>query len=385
MPVFKLYYQILKKNLSTLIIYTGIFLALSFFMVSSNQSNSKEIFEEEVLQIGIVDNDKSDLSQEMISYLDKNNELVYLEDADEKLQDALYYRMVSYILKVPEGFEQAFVHGKELPLENIKVPGSTMGYLVDRRIEELLASISMYQAAGDTISQAAEKAIENLNIEGEVKTPKGEQLHSELPGMGYYFQYMAYAVLSLLITGFSPAFLSLFQRDNRKRMTCSSTSLKSINLQLTAAIGVYSLAIWGMLVFIGFIWHREADIGGNAIYILLNTFVFTLICMAIGFLVGIGAKSENSVTGITNIVGLSMAFLGGVFVPLQFLGEKVLFISRMVPTYWYVKINTMLFEENKLGSSHVSFIWQGIGIQLLFAGAIFAAALLMSKRQRTEA
>ena len=45
--------------------------------------------------------------------------------------------------------------------------------------------------------------------------------------------------------------------------------------------------------------------------------------------------SDNQVGMITNVVSLSLSFLGGIFVPLSVLGEGVKSFARFLPTYWY--------------------------------------------------
>ena len=63
------------------------------------------------------------------------------------------------------------------------------------------------------------------------------------------------------------------------------------------------------------------------------------------------------------MVSLGTAFVSGVFVPQELLGEKVLAMAKFFPMYYYVRINNM-----KAGSAmDMSY---GLRMQLLF-GAIF--------------
>ena len=128
----------------------------------------------------------------------------------------------------------------------------------------------------------------------------------------------------------------------------------------------------GAIVFKGAMFTPHALLG------ILNSFVFLLIAAAITLLVSLFAPDYNTTNLIANIIGLSMAFLGGVFVEQTLLSEKVLTIGQFFPTYWYVRALDMLGGLGK-ESFDIQFYWKAIGIQLLFAAAIFAITLVTYK------
>ncbi len=73
-----------------------------------------------------------------------------------------------------------------------------------------------------------------------------------------------------------------------------------------------------------------------------------------------------------------MSFLCGVFVDQSLLGDSVLSIARFLPAYWYVRANNMLSgisDEAYSVNSFMSFL----GIEAIFAAALFAVVLIINK------
>ena len=78
-----------------------------------------------------------------------------------------------------------------------------------------------------------------------------------------------------------------------------------------------------------------------------------------------------ALNGINNVLSLGLCFLGGVFVPLEMLGNGIVSIAQFLPTYWYSRINGILRDYGELSSELWHTIWAGLLIQLAFALACF--------------
>ena len=128
---------------------------------------------------------------------------------------------------------------------------------------------------------------------------------------------------------------------------------------------------------LGFVYNGSKMVTGMHPYCILNSFVFAVIAMSMVCVAGNFRLDAQKISMISNIVGLGMSFLGGVFVPMEIFGDGLIAVSRFLPTHWYVRANNLIFEEGS-----VSEIMQCIGIECLFAVAFLAVALLVSKRRR---
>ena len=78
---------------------------------------------------------------------------------------------------------------------------------------------------------------------------------------------------------------------------------------------------------------------------------------------------------ITNVVSLSLSFLGGVFVPLEVMGENVKAVSRFLPTYWYSTAVNAITDGKGFAD-----IAGYMGIELLFGIACLAVGIVFARR-----
>jgi hypothetical protein len=78
---------------------------------------------------------------------------------------------------------------------------------------------------------------------------------------------------------------------------------------------------------------------------------------------GINTKgSANTSTFITCIVGLCFSFLGGTFVDITILGDKVAKIGQFTPNYWYSVASRKIWYEG----GNLSDVAESFGMQFLF-------------------
>ena len=388
MQLFKAFMKVAKKRLPSSMIYFVIYGAITFLMSESYQSTMDANFQSRSLNICVIDEDGSQASKSLTNYLDSLHELTELENDPEVLQDYLYYRYISYVLTIPAGFEEKLLEGEtDHLLLNVKVPGSTTGAFVDQQIDLYLRTIQIYLAGGYTLEAAVHETdsslaeavpVNNLVFETEsLSTPKS---------VFFFYRYLPYIFIVLLFVGLAPIVVIFNKKDLRERTFCSSLHLNNRNLQLALGCVVYALVVWAAFLLLGTAAYGRAMFTANALYAMLNSFIFLLISAGLTMFISIFTPNDNVANMLANIIGLGMSFLCGVFVEPSLLSEGVLKIARFLPAYWYIKANDMA-SGLSTQAFDISLYWEAIGIQLLFAVAIFAAALAASRirRQKTTA
>ena len=118
---------------------------------------------------------------------------------------------------------------------------------------------------------------------------------------------------------------------------------------------------------------------------ILNSLAFLLVAASIAFLVGNLAKSDVAISALTNVIGLGMCFLGGVFVPPDMLSEGVQKFSRFLPSWWYVRnVNLLGLRQGALSAADTQLIGESLLIQIAFAAAIFAITLFLLRQKGRE-
>jgi len=168
------------------------------------------------------------------------------------------------------------------------------------------------------------------------------------------------------------------------RNLCSPQNPHSVSLQQILCCGLVSAAAWAALNCAGFVMYGS-KLGGTdpkiIALIMLNSFVFTLVAAAIASLACSFVRGPNSQNAAANLLSLVLSFLGGVFVPLELMGDGMLAVSRFTPTYWYVTALDRLCGLTSFDSKSMLPAWQAMLLQLAFAAAIFCVALAVNKRQ----
>ena len=173
-------------------------------------------------------------------------------------------------------------------------------------------------------------------------------------------------------------------RDIKKRTSCTPLSPRSITLQYILANLMLALVTWIIMIVACLILNAKNSFNVNSLYYMLNSFIFTICCVSIGFLIGKFVKSRSAISAACNVVTLGSCFISGVFVPQEILGDSVLKIASFTPTYWYVKANNLIAELTQFDYSHVSTVFSYMLIEIAFALTFFALTLVVEKKRRLQ-
>lgn len=388
MQVFKTFLKIAKKKFPSVLLYYIIFTVIVIGMSKIGAKDHETSFTATKADIYIIDEDDSTASHALSNYLSSVHNLVTLKDTDTMtLQDALYYQKVDYILTIPEGFEKQLTDTDSdtkavLPVSMRK--DSSNGYFVDQQVNEYLSSVRLFMAGGFSLSEAVTKSSESLSKGNDTTVLKLEEKETDGAqiGLTYFFQYLPYVLINMLLLGMTPILMTFNQKDLGARISCSSLSLKSRNAQITLGCIVFSLFVWLLFILTAlFIFGPDTLFSVNGLRSLLNSAMVLLFSIALSLLISTFSLKQQSLSMIANVVSLGLCFLSGIFVPQYLLGKGVLAVAHFLPTYWYVRLNSMLggISDEILTTAKY---WRFIGIQFGFFVAIFCIYLVSSKYQK---
>lgn len=380
MQIFKCFFKIVRRNVPSIAIYFVIFIALSVGLAQMWEAGEKDVFSDESIRMTMIDRDHSALSEALKKHMASRNEIVALPDDKERLQDELFYRNTKYILIFPEGMEENLKSGKSGALtENVKLPGSNSGYYLDRQVNQYLKSVRAYWNAGYDIEDSITYAKQDSQTSAEVTLLETQKPASRIPS---YFRYLPYILMSVIISTLGQVMMSFNKRELQNRIECSAVGLFRKNFQLALGAVVLSLILWSLLMLVAFSMFGKEMGSTIGLISILNSFVFLFVCAAIAYLIGIVVKKNEILSGIANVIGLGSSFLCGIFVPLQFLNEKILVVSKFLPAYWYIRVTDKLAYSRTIGSGDIRQMMVWILVEAGFAAAIFAVALVVSRQRK---
>ena len=100
--------------------------------------------------------------------------------------------------------------------------------------------------------------------------------------------------------------------------------------------------MWVLYIILSFILFKDLMISLNGLAYIINSFIFAICSLTVGFLIGNITQNKNAIGGIVNVVALGTSFLCGCFVPFQYMPDYVLKIAHIFPTYYYVSNNELI-------------------------------------------
>lgn len=384
MQVFKVSMHVLKRNIPSIIIYLVIFLGLSILFASSAQDQEKEYasFDTVKNQVAVFVEEDSPLIQGFLKNLEETSTFVEVKDDKEAIADALYFRIVTYVLRIPKGFTNSFMSNGEVTLLKLTIPGSTDNIYTDLGINSFFNTASLFLTADQNINQIEliSKTVKALGEKSPIEMETAS-INEPDPYAKFYFNYMSYSLVSIIILGTSVVMLVWKNQDLARRTEVSPLSNTSVHLQKYLALGIFALLTWSLLFFTYFLISGQSWEKALNLY-LINSLVFTFTSLALSFLVGTLLKSRNAISAVSNVLALGPSFISGVFVPQELLGQSVLNIAKFTPTYWYVTSNNAIASLLTMSRDNLNPIYLNIGVVFLFGLGFLLVSAWTGKRQR---
>ncbi|MCD7742221.1 MAG: ABC transporter permease [Ruminococcus sp.] len=374
MQVFKTFLKIAVRKIPSVILYFVIFAIIAILL--SSDAEQKNGFESTKLSISVHDLDNTTASHELISFIEQNHTLVDVGESDEQITDALFYHTINYSLTINEGFEQKLESGETDGLFESVKDEDYQAVFFEGQLEQYISAVSMYIAQGMDAKQACNEASLLSSISTDVTVESFSQ--DEGGYLMYFTQYLAYIFISIMIVGLSPILATFNKPDIRRRIDSSSLLMSKKTLQLILGSLVVTAIVWLAFMLLGIALYGSEMFTKTGVLTLLNTLVYIVISMGAAMLVAQFDINENTIPMVSNVFGMGMSFLCGVFVPQNLLSSLVLGIAKFLPAYWFVKANNMLYGVGDTAFTMTKYLTY-LGIELLFAIALFSAVMAVSR------
>lgn len=385
MQVFKSFFKVFNKRKGSVIMYIGIFTGILFALILPNQNTDTNAeYVESKVKFSVFDYDNSAESAELIKYMSSVHELVEIQDdSKETIQDELFIRNINCVLKIQEGFADALgtnTFDASL-IEVVTIPGTNKAKLFESCLNSYLNYTGIYLNTGVIGVEAMKKAETVLGQKADVDMAEqgNENVHSK---MYYFFIYMGWVFVVMVIEGVTPILMAFGRKELKDRIYCSSYRFSNFNKEMLLSVFVTGAGICMFFAVLSIAaFGKTALTKGGALWI-FNMCCFMAVSLALAFLVSKFVKNPLVLSMVGNIISLGCAFLSGIFVPIQFLGEKVVAVAHFLPTYWY---GQAVMKIDKMQQYSMNEIFSCMGVQLLFAAAFIIVGIVAAQIQRGAA
>ena len=141
---FKSFIKIFKTKIPLIAMYVGIFLMISLINTQVGSNNKSTGYVNENIKVAVIDNDNSELSKGLTTFLKENMKAVDIIETEEGMEDALFERVAEYIVIIPRNYENDLMAGKIVSLESKKVPDAYSAVNAENLINQYMTTYKTY-------------------------------------------------------------------------------------------------------------------------------------------------------------------------------------------------------------------------------------------------
>ena len=387
MSVFKAIIKSIRSNMINIIVYFSIFAFFGNITARANVTTTDTMFEEVTMNVAVTDYDNSNISKAVVSYLKDTQKVVDPQTEDtQTINDNVRFGIYQYAIIIPEGFGKSLKAGDgKNELEYIAPGTSASEYLLTQKINDYLNDIVIYMENGYTENEAIElthQQMVKLNDTKAIVNDKSDENHrSFYTGM---FTFNGYSMMMILCICVSTALISFTKdKDVSNRISVSGMTFKKRNFAIIGAVAFFGFVLTTVVIFVIHLASGEYA-NDKLIYYAINAYVLMFVGLGVAYLFSTITSSENLINMLSNMFIISMSFLCGVFVDIQFLSESIIKAAHFLPLYWYVAAIKFI---NNTATSKILCKQFGMYllIEILFAFAFFAAGMIISKKKEQYA
>ncbi|UTC81779.1 ABC transporter permease [Treponema denticola] len=380
MIVYKNFLRLICTKVISTIIYVVIFLFISFMTLKSQNSQVSE-FAETPLTVNIIDRDGSELSKHLISYLKSKHDVIIIDEKGKtneeilrKLKKDISLQRIHAGIIINKNMEENVMSGKKA-LITFKDDRKKSGFYMDLQLNTYLTfAASVKKTQGYFDFQRIEKALQVNTKVNKISFQKNTSVNIWFK---IFFNFLGWIVFSVVLNSVGWAMFEL--NNERLKMRNNVSPVSTFRFVCENFLAQLTIVIFILSILIGFAIITNITRLEN-IPLLLYTFnalMYTAVILSLTFMLNSFLK-KGSVMGILGtVLPLSMAFISGIFVEQELLPDFIVNISRLFPTYYYIR-------ANEFTQVNLSIDWKNIGMLFLFLFLYFTVGTYFSKLGRSQ-
>lgn len=307
------------------------------------------------VRLVVVDQAGTPLAAEMIAALENSEsvrpELLSLEEAEYQFES----RRVSAILIIPPGFDQAGLESGSLTLELRQQPNNLNALVAERAVQAVIGRVGQAAAVARRSVEAAE-AIRPFESEaarqaffesaltqaqalleeapdriGERQGETPDQIEYDPRANSSAGQLITWVFIPLL--GISELYAYERQKGTLRRILTTPT--RKGTYLFGTIFGQVMIALAQMALLVGFgIVVMKLNWGQDLLGLVIMLVASALAAAALGTMLGTFVKTAGQANGLSIMLGMVMALMGGCWYPLELFPAAVRTAVKILPTTW---------------------------------------------------
>lgn len=380
MTVFRGFVQVLSRNLGFVAIFTAIMVVMGLMAYQSPPGGAENFTADKPKVILINQGSETALTRAFESYLRQRTSEADVNATDREIDDALYYEALAYAVYLPADFTDKILNGQE-PTVGIKSRASAQSASAEAlvtRFLRLATGYGKYLTDEDELVKAIESSAK-LSTDVVLTSQLDTKTLKLTAGLYNFGSYTLMAGCVYVITMVLAAFAEV---NVRRRTIVSSANPLRIDLNLNLGCAIIMLLLAALNVGLVSVLIPESWATGRGGLFALNTFVFGLPVLALGFLITKITTNKEALSAIVNVVALASAFLCGAFIPTHLMPESVVAVGHVLPTFYYIDNNNASAQMSTFSGAAANQFWVNIAVQIGFAVVFWIASLILEHVRR---
>ena len=353
-------------------------LALIFFAIAAlfSTAGGNDTFESETLRITVVNNSESETSEALIQYLSSSHEVEVMTEPDrEHLEEQVFLMEIHGAVIIEENFEKQVKNG-EPAVEIISDERATSAVQLESEISKfLMFANAQFNEHGELDKETLQTALtDTVNVE--LNNDTVIDTDENYTNAAAYTNFAAYWLMLFIMLSVGNLMSEYNKPELQKRIISAPVSSTSSALQILGAqslVGIFAV----LVMFFGLIGLYYDRLEGMP---LAHIFVALMLIMAftLALQYAINALTTNRfiVNGLANLVTLGLAFLSGIFIPIELFGDTAQRIAEFLPLYHF----TQIYAAADITWSEAAL---SIGILLLYTVAFLIIGIIFSNQRKS--
>ncbi len=298
------------------------------------------------LTMGVVNKDKSDLSGDMIEYLEETEIFNKVVITEAEIEDKVINGEVTFVLSIGENFEKTILNGQKTKVDVISIKGKDATIWVENYVNYYIKNLKDIAIATERNKNDFYSIYENQKV-GDLKfnTQKLEDEYTDKTvgrqGIGFFIMFILYGASNTA---------NLILKERRERTyqrICTSPVTPKEYIVGNVLVNLFIIVIQILsIMFLINIIGINMFIKGIDLFIVLV--LFGSCAIGLGMIIMAFSKSSAESGNLSTLFIVPTCMLGGCFWELEIMPNAIQRVSDFVPQKWAIEALSKLQSGQSL-------------------------------------
>jgi ABC-2 type transport system permease protein len=344
---------------------------LNIFFISISGSAQK-------YTIGVIDCDKSQLTESLLNKLSEEAEIKEIEDNEEIIRSALLNSEIDLALKFDENYAQKIMNGEDAKIQTFAITETNLSEPIRILISSFASSAREIGRQADGDSEKFYKAIDNY-VDGTFSAEYDNFEFSSKEKVSRAVTSLGYLAMGMMFLMTFATTLLLEDKETRVYSRIITTPVTRASYLFQHLLSYLIVAVIQIaLIFLIIPNIVEISFGSTTTIefeTMLVTLLFSGVCIAIGLTVSRFSKSSSIAAALVSLINFPVLMLGGCLWPREIMPEGVQRIGDFMPTTWFLNAASSVLNGEGLGAA---------GKEMLLLGGLILILLILSFVVKTD-